>query len=44
MRETRTVKSLLTVLADHGWLFRLEDGAVVDDKARALAFRLAEVR
>ena len=44
MRETKTVKSLLTVLADHGWLVRLEDGAVVDGKSRALAYQLAEVR
>jgi len=40
MREARTVKKLMAVLASHGWLVQLDAGAVVDGKARKTAYRI----
>jgi len=40
LREAKTVKALMAVLADSGWLVRLADGAVVDRAKRKLAYRI----
>ena len=40
LRETATVKKLMGVLDSHGWLFRLEAGAVIDGQARQIAYRI----
>ena len=40
IRETVTVKKLMKVLADHGWLAQLDAGTVIDGKARQLAYRV----
>jgi hypothetical protein len=40
IRETVTVKKLMKVLADHGWLAQLDAGTVIDGKARRLAYRV----
>lgn len=40
LRETATVKSLLSVLADHKWLHLLEPGTVIDGKARSIGYRI----
>jgi len=44
MRETATVRKLMTVLADSGWLVILPDGVVIDGKARKLAYRIVMPR
>ena len=43
LRETATVRKLLAVLADHGWLHPLEKGTVVDGKNRSTAYRIQGV-
>lgn len=40
LRETATVKKMMGVLESHGWLFRLEAGAVIDGQARQIAYRI----
>jgi len=40
LRETATVRKLLAVLGDHGWLHPLEKGTVVDGKSRSTAYRI----
>ena len=40
LRETATVKKLMGILANHGWLVPLEPGAVVDGQSRQLAYRI----
>ncbi|KIN78796.1 YfjI family protein [Sulfitobacter mediterraneus] len=40
LRETNAVKKLMSVLESHGWLLRLEQGVVIDGKARQLAYRI----
>ncbi|WP_298359498.1 YfjI family protein [uncultured Litoreibacter sp.] len=40
LRETATVKRLMAILADHGWLHPLEPMAEVDGAARKLAYRV----
>lgn len=42
LRETATVKKLMKVLEDHGWLTLLEAGTIVDGQARQLAYKIAE--
>lgn len=43
LRETATVKKLMKILADHGWLARLDADAVIDGQARQLAYRIVRV-
>ena len=43
LRETATVKKLMALLADHGWLQLLEQGAVVDGKSRSTAYQIVQV-
>lgn len=40
LRETTTVKKLMVILANHGWLVALEPRAVVDGQARQMAYRI----
>jgi hypothetical protein len=40
LRETATVKKLMLVLADHGWLHPLEKGSVIDGRSRQIAYRI----
>ena len=41
LREGKEAKAALGILAEHGWLARLPKGAVVDGKARTLAYAIA---
>lgn len=43
LRETVTIKKLMTILENHGWLHRLDPGAVIDSQARRLAYRIVRV-
>ena len=43
LRETTTVKKLMAILADHGWLVQLEKGALIDGLSRQLAYRIVRV-
>ncbi len=40
LRETATIRKLMGVLENHGWLFQLEAGAVIDGQARQIAYRI----
>ncbi len=40
LRETTTVKKLMEILANHGWLAPLEPGVVIDGQSRQLAYRI----
>lgn len=40
LRETATVKKLMKILSDHGWLAQLDAGSVIDGQARQLAYRI----
>lgn len=40
LRETATLKKLMSVLEGHGWLRALEVGTVIDGKARQSAYRI----
>lgn len=40
LRETAVVKRVMATLEAHGWLHRLEPGAVIDGKSRHLAYHL----
>ena len=40
LRETKTVRKLLAVLADYGWLVALPPGSQIDGVARKQAYRI----
>lgn len=40
LRETATVRKLMGVLENHGWLARLDAGTVIDGQARQIAYRI----
>jgi hypothetical protein len=42
LRETAMARRLMEVLAGHGWLERLVEGAIVDGAARKLAYRIVK--
>ena len=40
LRETKTVRKLIALLADYGWLFALPEGTEIAGIARKLAYRI----
>lgn len=40
LRETRTVRKLMQLLENHGWLFQLDAGVVIDGQSRQIAYRI----
>ena len=40
LRETATVKKLMTFLEGHGWLVELEPGTVIDGQSRQVAYKI----
>jgi hypothetical protein len=42
IRDKATANRMVTILADHGWLVPLKDGAVIDGKLRRVAWQIVE--
>jgi len=43
LRETKTAKQFMALLAEHGWLVGLPEGAEVDGAPRQLAYRIRRI-
>lgn len=43
IRDSRRLKKLFDILTENGWLIKMPNGTIVDDKSRNTAYRLAEI-